>query len=83
MGRTRAVPWWRPANFNFESRRVAAAKEIANAWRNRDNDIKIKFLLPQGKNAEVKKRGIVVRRMGIHRRAVYPARVRNVRCDRN
>ena len=83
MARTRATPRRRPANINFESRRVAAAKEIANARRNRINDIKIKFLLPQGKNVEVKKPGNVVRRMRVRRRAVYPARVRNVRYDRN
>ena len=49
MARTRATPWWRPANINFQSRRAAAAKETANARRNRINDIRIKFLLPQGK----------------------------------
>ena len=83
MARTRAVRRWRPANMNFESRRVAAAKEIANVQRNRINDIKIKFLLPQSKNVEVKKRGNIVRRMRVRIRAVYPARVRNVRYDRN
>ena len=81
MARTRAVPRRRP-NINFESRRVAAAKEIANAQRNRINDIKIKFLLPQGKNIEVKKRGNIVRRMRVCGRAIYPARARNVRYDR-
>ena len=83
MARTRATPRWRSANINFESRRVAAAKEIANARKNRINDIKIKFLVPQGENVEVKKCGNVVRRMGVRRRAVFPARVRNVRYDRN
>ena len=83
MARTRAVPRQRPANINFESRRVAAVKEIANVRRNRINDIKIKVLIPQGKNVEVKKRGNAVRQMRVCRRAVYPARVRNVRYDRN
>ena len=83
MARTRAVLWRRHANINFESRRVAATKEIANLRRNRINDIKIKFLLPQGKNVEVKKRGNVVRQVRVPRRAVYPTRVRNVRYDRN
>ena len=83
MARTRATPRQRPANINFESRRVAAAKEIANARRNRINHIKIKFLLLQGKNVEVKKRGNVIRQMRVRRHAVYPARVRNVRFDRN
>ena len=83
MARTRAVPRRRPANINFESRRVAGVKEIANVRRNRINDIKIKFLLPQGKIVEVKKRGNAVRQMRVCRRAVYPARFRNVRYDRN
>ena len=63
VSRTRAVPWRRPApaNVNFDMRIVAAAKEIANAQRNRINNIKIKFLLPQGKNVEAKKLGNVVR----------------------
>ena len=67
MARTRAVPRWRPApaEINFDMRRVAAAKEIANAQRNRINDIKVKFLLPQGKNVEVKHRRNVVRRMRV------------------
>ena len=55
MARTRAVPRRRPANINFNLRRVAAAKEIANRRRNRVDNIEIKLLLPQGKNAEVKK----------------------------
>ena len=83
MARTRAIPQQRPENINFESRRVAAAKEIANMWRNRINDIKIKFLLPQGKNVEVKKCGNAIRWMRVCRSAVYPAGVRNVRYGRN
>ena len=61
MARTKAVPQQRPANINFDIRRVAAMKEVANAQRNRINDIEIKFLLPQGKNVEVKKSRNVVR----------------------
>ena len=78
MARTSAVPQQRPApaNINFDMRRVAPAKEIANARKNRINNIKIKFLLPQGKNIEVKKRGNVVRQMRVCRRAIYPARAR-------
>ena len=45
--------------------------------------VKIKFLLPQGKNVEVKKHGNVVRQMRVHRCAVYPASIRNMRYDRN
>ena len=82
MARARAVPRRRPANINFDLRRVAAVKEAANEQRNRINDIKIKFLLPQGKNIEVKKRGNIVRRMRVCGRAIYPTRARNVRYDR-
>ena len=82
MARTRAVLQRRPANINFDLRRVAAVKEAANEQRNRIIDIKIKFLLPQGKNIEVKKRGNIVRRMRVCGRAIYPARARNVRYDR-
>ena len=77
MARTRAVPRRRPANINFDQRRVAAAKEIAN--RRRIENIKIKILLPQGKNVEVRHRGNVVRRMRVRRRAIFPGKVRNVR----
>ena len=81
MARTRTAPWQRPANINFDQRRVTAAKEIAN--RRRIENIKIKILLPQGKNVEVKHRGNVVRRMRIRRRAIFPGKVRNVRYGRN
>ena len=64
MARTIAVPQRRPANINFNLRRVATAKEIANHRRNRVENIKIK-LLPQGKNVEVKQHGNVVRRMRV------------------
>ena len=84
MARARAVPRRRPANINFNLRRVAAAKEIANAHRrNRIDKIKIKLLLPQGKNIEVKQRGNVVRRMRVCRRVIFPGRIRNVRYGRN
>ena len=53
MARTRAVPRRRPANINFDLRRVAAAKEIANHRRNSIKNIKIK-ILPQGKDVEEK-----------------------------
>ena len=81
MARTGAVPRRRPANTNFDQRRVAAAKEIAN--RRRIENIKIKILLPQGKNVEVKHRGNFVRRMTVRRCAIFPGKVRNVRYGRN
>ena len=83
MARTRAVPRRRPANINFDLRRVAAAKEIENRRRNRPDNIKIKFLLPRGKDVEVKQRGNVVRRMRVRRRAIFPGGVRNVRYGRD
>ena len=76
MVRTRAVPRQRP-NVNFDNRRFAAAKEMAR--RVRASDVKIKFLLPQSKDIEVKVRGNVVRRMRVRRVAKHGAKKRNVR----
>ena len=61
---------------NFENRRFAAAKEIANA-RRKNNRLKIKFLLPQGKNTDVKVLENVVRWTRVRRRAIFPARHRD------
>ena len=85
MARTRAAPW-RRSNNNFNHRRFAAAKEIPNAGecrRNHESRFKIKFLLPQGKNVEVKYRGNVVRRMRFRRKGIFPASVREKRYPRN
>ena len=76
MARTRAVPRRRP-NVNFDNRRFAAAKEMTRNVR--ASDVKIKFLLPQVKNVEVKVRGNVVRRMRVRRLAKHGAKKRNVR----
>ena len=76
MARTRFTPRRRPANINVDLRRVAAAKEIRRGRVNAKN-IKIKVLLPQSKNIEVKKRGQVVRRMRVRRKSIFPAAVRN------
>ena len=76
MARTRAVPRRRP-NINFDNQRVAAAKEMAR--RVRVSDVKIKFLLPQSRDIEVKVRGNVVRRMRVRRVAKHPGAKRNVR----
>ena len=78
MARTRFTSRRRPANINFDLRRVAAAKEIRGRRANPKN-IKIKMLLPQSKNIEVKKRGQVVRRMRVRRKSIFPAAVRNRR----
>ena len=76
MARTRAVPRRRP-NINFDARRVAAAKEMRR--RIRASDVKIKFLLPRVKDIEVKKRGVVLRKMKVRRVAKHGAKKRNVR----
>ena len=78
MARTRFTPRRRPANINFDLRRVAAAKEIRRGRVNAKN-IKIKVLLPQSKNIEVKQRRQVVRRMRVRRRSIFPAAIRNRR----
>ena len=78
MARTRAVPRRRP-NVNFDNRRFAAAKEMVR--RVRASDVKIKFLLPQSKDIDVKVRGNVVRRMRVRRVAKHSAKKRNVRYD--
>ena len=78
MARTRFTPRRRPANMNFDLRRVAAAKEIRRGRINAKN-IKIKVLLPQRKDVEVKQRGQVVRRMTVRRKSIFPAAVRNRR----
>ena len=75
MARTRFTPRRRPANINFDLRRVAAAKEMRR--RVNAKNIKIKVLLPQSKNVEVKKRGQVIRRMRVRRKSIFPAAVRN------
>ena len=74
MARTRRGIARRPNN--FDNRRFAAAKEIANELR-RNNRFNIKLLLPQRKNVDLKLRGNVIRRMGVRRRAIFPALVRN------
>ena len=78
MARTRFTPRRRPANMNFDLRRVASAKEIRRGRVNAKN-IKIKVLLPQRKEVEVKQRGQVVRRMTVRRKSIFPATVRNRR----
>ena len=75
MSRTRAV-LRRGPNINFDLRRFAAANEIANRRRASIKNIKIKFLLPQGKNVEVKQRGVVVRKMRVRRKSIFPGNVR-------
>ena len=49
------------------------------ARRARASDVKIKFLLPQVKNVEVKVGGNSMRRMRVRRLAKHAAKKRNVR----
>ena len=37
------------------------------------------MLLPQGKNVDVKKRGVVIRQMPVRRKSIFPGAVRNNR----
>ena len=65
MPRTRAVPQ-RMSNNNFNNRRFAAARvamDAAMGYRNggRRSNFKIKFILPQGRDVEVKHHGRVAR----------------------
>ena len=53
------------------------------ARRVRASDVKIKFLLPQVRNIEVKVRGNVVRRMRVRRVAKHTAKKRNLRYGNN
>ena len=82
MAQTRAVPQRRPTNINFDLRRVAAAKEVENHRRNSIKNIKIKILLPQGKDVKVKHHRNVARRKRVRRVAIFPERVRNARYGR-
>ena len=70
MTRTRGGIARRPNN--FDNRRFAAAKGIANA-RRRNIRFKTKFILSQGKNVDVKVGGNVVRRMRIRKRSIVSA----------
>ena len=55
-------------------RQVAGVKNIEGRVRNKR--FKIKRLLPQPRNTEVKKKGVVVRRMVVRRETIFPAEVR-------
>ena len=73
MARTKLVPKeTRPQPVDFTSIRVAATKEIAQGRKVHPKNVKIKKLLPQVKQIEVKKNGQVVRRMTVRRKTIYP-----------
>ena len=87
MPRTRAVPQ-RMSNNNFNNRRFAAARvamDAAMGNRNggRRSNFKIKFILPQGRDVEVKHHGRVARWVSVRRKAIFPAAVTERRYLRN
>ena len=55
-------------------RQVAGVKNIAGCVPNKR--FKIKHLLPQPRNIDVKKRGVAVHRMVVRRETIFPAEVR-------
>ena len=71
MARTKLIPKKLPP-VDFSSRRVAATKEIANRRKTHPKNVKIKKLLAQAKQIEVKKNGKIVRRMTVRRKTIYP-----------
>ena len=76
MPRTRAAAR-RMSNNNFNNRRFAATRAaMDNRNRGRRTNFKIKFLLPQGRDVEVKHHGRVVRQMRVRRKAIFSAAVR-------
>ena len=69
MARTKLVP---KKKHPTPSVRVTATKETARKKRVHPKNVKIKKLLSQAKQIEVKKNGQVVRRMTVRRKAIYP-----------
>ena len=64
-------------NNNFNNRRFAATRAaMDNRNRGRRSNFKIKFLLPQGRDVEVKHYGRVVRWMRVCGKAIFLAVVR-------
>ena len=83
MLRTRAAAW-RMSNNNFNNRRFFAARvAMDNRNRGRRTNLKIKFLLPQGRDVEVKHCGRVVRWMRVRIKAIFPAMVGERQYPRN
>ena len=54
----------------FENKRLVAQKQIQ---QRRNARFKIKKVIPQRRVIQVKKRGNIVRKMNVRRRAIYPA----------
>ena len=73
MARTKLVlKKTRPTPVDFTSVRVATTKKIARKKGSHRKNVKIKKLLPQAKQIEVKKNGEVVRRITVRRKTIYP-----------
>lgn len=75
MARTKLVPKKRmPPNIDFEVRRTQTTKSMEGirGRRQHPRNVKIKVLLPNARNIEVKKGGQVVRRMTVRRKTIYP-----------
>ena len=83
MPRTRAAAWRMPNNSFNNRRSVAARAAMDNRNRGKRSNFKTKFLLPQGRDVEVKHCGRVVRWMRARRKAIFPAVVRERRYPRN
>ena len=76
MTKTRVAAWRKPNN-NFNNKRFFAARAaMDNRNKGRRTNFKIKFLLPQGRDVDVNYRGRVVRRMRVHRKAIFPTMIR-------
>ena len=73
MARTKLVPKkTRPTPVDFTSVRVVTTKKITRKKGSHPKNVKIKKLLPQAKQIEVKKNGQVVRRITVRRKTIYP-----------
>ena len=74
----------RMLNNDFNNRRFGAARAgMDNRNGGRRTNFNIKFLLPQGRDVEVKHYGRVVRQMRARRKAIFSAAVRERRYPRN
>ena len=73
-----SAPFFAPAHprRNLGRPRPAGGIGVKNmqAFHRRNRDIKIKKLLPQPKTINVKKNGVIVRKMVVCRRALFPGR---------
>ena len=75
MARTKMVArdYYRSQIQRYPRARFAVPKEDAVRVNNRAGRVKIKKLLPQFKNVEVKKSGRLIRKMTVRRKSIFPA----------